>query len=91
MSPRVFLKRLSDDFDDEVAALGADFGDPMAGSSLVDQDHALVRFYLPEPARWPSLARRTTGLSEHLTDAVRAVARENPRLQGVIGRRPRGR
>jgi type I restriction enzyme M protein len=82
--PLVFLKRLSDVFDDEVAALGAEFGDPQQAAGLVDQDHALVRFYLPEPARWPSIARRTTGLGEHLTDAVRAVARENPRLQGVI-------
>lgn len=82
--PLVFLKRLSDVFDDEVAALGEQFGDPKAAASLVDQDHALVRFYLPDPARWPSIARRTTGLGEYLTDAVRAVARENPRLQGVI-------
>lgn len=82
--PLVFLKRLSDVFDDEVEGLGSEFGDPAAASDLVDQDHALVRFYLPEPARWPSIARRTTSLGEHLTDAVRAVARENPRLQGVI-------
>jgi len=82
--PLVFLKRLSDVFDDEVEGLGSEFGDPKAAASLVDGDHALVRFYLPEPARWPSIARRTTGLGEHLTDAVRAVARENPRLQGVI-------
>ena len=82
--PLVFLKRLSDVFDDEVEGLGTEFGDPKAAASLVDQDHALVRFYLPEAARWPTIARRTTGLGEHLTDAVRAVARENPRLQGVI-------
>ena len=82
--PLVFLKRLSDVFDDEVRALGDQFGDANAAASLVDQDHALVRFYLPEAARWASIARRTTGLGEYLTDAVRAVARENPRLQGVI-------
>jgi type I restriction enzyme M protein len=82
--PLVFLKRLSDVFDDEVAALGAEFGDPIAAAGLVDEDHALVRFYLSERARWPGIARRTMGLGEHLTDAVRAVARENPRLQGVI-------
>jgi type I restriction enzyme M protein len=82
--PLVFLKRLSDVFDDEVSALGAELGDLEAAASLVDDDHALVRFYLPDLARWPTIARRTTGLGEHLTDAVRAVARENPRLQGVI-------
>ena len=35
-------------------------------------------------AGWPVIARKTTGLGEHLTDAVRAVARQNPRLSGVI-------
>jgi type I restriction enzyme M protein len=35
-------------------------------------------------ARWHEVRQKTTGLAEHLTDAVRAVARENPRLQGVI-------
>jgi type I restriction enzyme M protein len=44
----------------------------------------LVRFYVPQAARWPAIARQTTGLGEYLTDAVRTVARENPRLSGVI-------
>ena len=50
----------------------------------VPQDHALVRFYFPENALWRNLQRHTTGLGEYLTDAVRALARENPKLQGVI-------
>lgn len=36
----------------------------------------LVRFHVPAEASWPAIARRTTGLGEHLTDAVRAVSRE---------------
>jgi type I restriction enzyme M protein len=35
-------------------------------------------------SRWSEIALKTTGPGEHLTDAVRAVARENPRLGGVI-------
>lgn len=89
--PLVFLKRLSDVFDDEVELLGSEFGDPSAAASLVDQDHALVRFYLPELARWPSIARRTTGLGEHMTDGVRSIARENPRLQGAVQGRWHGK
>jgi type I restriction enzyme M protein len=50
----------------------------------VQQDHKLVRFFLPKKARWTTIAQKTTGLGEHLTDAVRSVARENPLLQGVI-------
>lgn len=44
----------------------------------------MVRFYIPPEARWPEIRQKTTGLAEHLTDAVRAVARENPKLEGVI-------
>src|SRR5438128_1212092 len=82
--PLIFLKRLSDVFDDEVAHLTREFGDAKMAATLVEQDHKLVRFYLPASARWSVIARKTTGLGEHLTDAVRAIARENPRLSGVI-------
>jgi len=82
--PLIFLKRLSDVFDDEVAHLAHDFGDVETAKKLVEQDHKLVRFYLPENARWSKIAAATTGLGPFLTDAVRAVARENPKLSGVI-------
>ena len=82
--PLIFLKRLSDVFDDEVARLGKEFGDERKALTLVQQDHKLVRFFLPQKARWSEIALKRTGLGEHLTDAVRLAARENPRLGGVI-------
>jgi type I restriction enzyme M protein len=82
--PLMFLKRLSDVFEDEVNGLGEEYGDPEIAQQLVETDHTLVRFYVAEAARWPHLARITVGLGEALTDAVRAVSRENPRLAGVI-------
>ncbi len=82
--PLVFLKRLSDVFEDEIRHLADEFGDEKKTLKLVEQDHKLVRFFVPEPARWSVVAAKVTGLGEHLTDAVRAVARENPRLSGVI-------
>lgn len=82
--PLIFLKRLSDVFDDEIAHLAKEFGNEKTAAKLVDQDHKLVRFYVPVKARWSTIAQKTTGLGEHLTDAVRAIARENPRLSGVI-------
>lgn len=82
--PLVFLKRLSDVFDDEVGRLGDEFGDAATAQTLVDEDHGLVRFYLSEQARWSALANKRTGMGELVTDAVRAAARDNPRLQGVI-------
>lgn len=82
--PLIFLKRLSDVFDDEVGHLAQEFGDAATAATLVEQDHKLVRFFIPKKARWSTIAGRTTALGEFLTDAVRAVARENPRLSGVI-------
>ena len=75
--PLIFLKRLSDVYEDDLERLGP-------SSRFVDQDHKLVRFYVPPGARWSYLQQQTTGLGELLTDAVRAVSRENPRLHGVI-------
>jgi type I restriction-modification system DNA methylase subunit len=82
--PLVFLKRLSDVFDDEIGHLASEFGDEKIAAKLVEQDHKLVRFFLPKKSRWSTIAEKTTGLGEALTDAVRAVARESPRLSGVI-------
>ncbi len=82
--PLIFLKRLSDVFDDEIAHLAKEFGNEKTAAKLADQDHKLVRFYVPVKARWATIAQKTTGLGEHLTDAVRAISRENPRLSGVI-------
>jgi type I restriction enzyme M protein len=82
--PLVFLKRLSDVFDDEVGHLAEEFGDRQTTEKLVERDHKLVRFYVPPVARWESISRKTTGVGQELTDAVRVLTRENPRLQGVI-------
>src|SRR2546430_8259150 len=78
--PLIFLKRLSDVFEDEIGHLAQEFGDQKTAGKLVDQDHKLVRFFIPPKARWSEIAEKATGLGEFLTDAVRAVARENPRL-----------
>jgi len=75
--PLIFLKRLSDVFDDELKQLGTT-------ARFVDSDHSLVRFYIPRNARWENIARQTTDQGEYLTDVVRSVARENPKLSGVI-------
>src|ERR687892_2322787 len=65
--PLVFLKRLSDVFEDEVERLGERLGGLDIAAKLADEDHKLVRLFVPEPARWPVIAAKTTGLGEHLT------------------------
>jgi len=82
--PLIFLKRLSDVFDDELTKLSEDYLNKNMAESLLEQDHSLIRFYMPRTARWDNIAKQTTGVGEVLTDAVRSIARENPRLQGVI-------
>jgi len=75
--PLIFLKRLSDVFEDELKQFGNT-------ARFVDSDHSLVRFYIQKNARWENVARQTTNLGEYLTDVVRSVARKNPNLSGVI-------
>jgi type I restriction enzyme M protein len=86
--PLIFLKRLSDVFEDEVNHLAEEFGDIEITWKLVEEAHRrgqpLVRFYLPPEARWEEIRKKTTGIGQYLTDVVRTVARENPKLQGVI-------
>jgi len=49
--PLIFLKRLSDVFEDEIQRMEADFGSRQKALQLADADHKLVRFFVPEKAR----------------------------------------
>jgi type I restriction enzyme M protein len=83
--PLLFYKRLCDVFADEVDRLSREFGD--LARELVEGDRGLIRFYIPEEHTWDQVRRSPVNLGERLTDAMKAIARENPRLQGVIDRR----
>jgi len=63
--PIIFLKRLSDVFEDEITKLSRDYGSKNVGEQLISQDHRLVRFYLPKEARWKDIARQTTNIGEY--------------------------
>ena len=97
--PLLFLKRLSDVFDDEVGRLAEEYGDRATAIEIAESDHKLLRFYLPPEARWSVIngresyewplddrkrSTRPKDVGEHLTMAVRAVVRQNPSLSGVI-------
>lgn len=97
--PLLFLKRLSDVFDDEIARLAEEYGDRDTALEIAEDDHELLRFYLPPEARWAVISgrkpyewpnddqgrpTRPKDIGEHLTKAVRAVVRQNPSLSGVI-------
>ena len=82
--PLIFVKRLSDVFDDEIARLTEEFGDEKTARALVKKDHSLVRFYIPPKGIWAEIRQSAANVGERVTDAARAIARENPSLQGVI-------
>ena len=97
--PLLFLKRLSDVFDDEIGRLAEEYGDREIAKEIAESDHELLRFYLPPEARWGVIngrehhewplddqerSTRPRDIGEHLTTAARAVVRHNPSLSGVI-------
>jgi type I restriction enzyme M protein len=82
--PLICLTRLSVVFDDDIDHLAHDFGDRQMAATLVEQDHQLVRCDIPEHSRWSTIGALATGPGQALTNAVRALARENPRLSGVL-------
>ena len=97
--PLLFLKRLSDVFDDEIDRLAEEYGNRDLAKEIAESDHELLRFYLPPEARWGVISGRESrewppdergqgtapkDVGEHLTKAVRAVVRHNPSLSGVI-------
>ena len=86
--PLVFIKRLSDVFDDEIERLAETYGDQETALTIIEADHQLVRFYIPPEARWPVVSgrekfdwpedRKPKTLGEQLTMTVRAIAKANP-------------
>ncbi len=92
--PLLFLKRLSDVFDDEIERLAEEYGERATALEIVESDHSLLRFYLPTISRWGVISGREANdgpadakpndIGEHLTQAVRAVVKYNPSLSGVL-------
>lgn len=93
--PLIFYKRLSDVFDDEFAKQIAEFGDEESARGIIAADHEdalktgrnpIVRFYIPQQYSWEELRNQPADghLGEFVTEAMREVARLNPRLEGVL-------
>jgi type I restriction enzyme M protein len=92
--PLLFIKRLSDVFDDEIERLAQQFGDRDTALEILEEDHSLVRFYIPPEARWEVVSGRESfdwprdkapkTLGEQLTATIRAIIKHNRDLAGVI-------
>lgn len=77
--PLLFLKRLSDVYDEEFAAALDESGGDEAYAELPEQH----RFQIPTGAHWDDLRRATSNVGRVITRAMREVERVNPRLEGV--------
>jgi len=95
--PLVFVKRLCDVFDDEINKIAENTGSRTKALALIEKDHKLVRFYLPlkpkdiEKENIWDVIRQLVGdtkssLGEKLTDIMRAIAKENNRISGIVDR-----
>ena len=94
--PLIFYKRLSDMFDDEVENLPKKYGgNEKDAREMIDNDHQdalktgrkpIVRFYIPQEYRWEALRNHPADshLGEFVTEAMRKVVSQNPRLSGVL-------
>jgi len=90
--PLVFAKRLCDVYDDEINRTAKEVGGHAKAFKLVKRDKKLVRFYIPlEPADadepvWSAIRKLADKIGEQLTTHLRAIADENPPLEGIIDR-----
>ena len=72
----LFIKRLSDRFDEECGQLLAEGADP--------DDADEHEFFVPKRARWSTLQKSATGLGEVLNKASAALEEANTTLEGVL-------
>ncbi len=72
----LFLKRLSDRFDEEREAIEA------AGDDPADPDN--YGFYVPPGASWSKIRQHATGLGEVINHAASKLEETNPQLEGVL-------
>ena len=82
--PLLFLKRLSDVYDEEFEiALTESDGDKKYAA--LPEQH---RFQVPSGAHWSDIRSITTDVGKAIAKAAREIERANPRLGGVFGDAP---
>jgi type I restriction enzyme M protein len=83
----IFLKYISDAFEERHAALQAD---KKSGADPEDRDEYVAEniFWVPKEARWSFLQGRATQptIGKHLDDAMVAIERDNSTLKGVLAK-----
>lgn len=81
--PLLFLKRLSDVYDEEYATALSESGDDEY--ARLSEQH---RFMIPDGAHWKDLRQASKDVGHAIRQATRSVEQANPRLDGVFGDAP---
>jgi type I restriction enzyme M protein len=85
----IFLKYISDSFDEHHAKLVAGEGD-FKGANPEDKDEYLAAnvFWVPKEARWAHLQAnaKQSSIGKDVDDAMVALERDNPRLKGALNK-----
>jgi len=90
--PLVFVKRLCDVYDDEINRIAKEVGSREKAFKWVKQDKKIVRFYIPlepenpEDSVWSVIRGLSDKIGETLTGYLIDIAKENPKLDGIINR-----
>lgn len=78
----LFLKRLSDEFEERKLQLVEEHGEEI-GSLLVD-DPDQFQFYVPSRARWEEIRKHAQDIGTAINVAFEALENENSTLEGVL-------
>jgi type I restriction enzyme M protein len=96
----LFLKYISDAFEQRHAELEAELSDPRSGEYIEDSAERAEElenrdayaekhvFWVPAPARWPAILAGASSpdVAKRLDDALGAIEHENPELRHVLPR-----
>ena len=97
----IFLKYISDTFDERKVELRKAFAEPsndfyirdasLIPSALEDRDYYTMEnvFWVPELARWESVRNQAKqpDIGKRIDDALIAIEQDNPRLKGILDKR----
>jgi type I restriction enzyme M protein len=78
----LFLKRLSDVFEEQRKNLIKEHGDEIA--QLLADDPEQYQFYVPEAARWVEIRKHAEDIGSAINIAFEALENENATLEGVL-------
>ncbi len=79
----IFLKRLSDVFDERIAAIMKDEKCSEAlAMALIKEDNP--EQFVPGQARWSNLVKKTENVGESIDEAFAEIERQNPSLEKVL-------